>query len=105
MTSFFVIYLFRSNILYYSLPQQSALQQPVYLAPTGATTAATWPPNIFSQFNIANLSNATPTNTNVSNALNTTNTTSPQTVYEVSSNLFDTTAPTNGQQLFWPNYG
>ncbi len=87
--------------MYYPLAQQSTLQQPVYLTPTTAATAATtWPTNLFSQFNLANISNATTSNTNVS----TTGTSSPQTIYEVSPALFESSSPTAGQQLYWPSY-
>ncbi|CAF1487743.1 unnamed protein product [Rotaria magnacalcarata] len=93
-----------SNVVYYPLAQQSALQQPVYLAPTSAGTATSWPSNIFSQFNLANLSAGGTTNTNVSTTLNNGNTASPQTVYEVQPALFESTTSATGQQLYWPSY-
>ncbi|CAF0893262.1 unnamed protein product [Rotaria sordida] len=94
-----------SNVVYYPLAQQSTIQQPLYLTPTTATTANTWPTNLFSQFNLANLSAGNTSNTNVSTTLNTTNTTSPQTIYEVpTATLFESTSSTSGQQLYWPSY-
>ncbi len=104
---------FRSNVIYYPLAQQSTLQQPIYLTPTNGATGTTWPTNLFSQFNLANLSSTS--NTNVSAALNP-GTSSPQTVYEVPTALFEpngiasssptmaANAQTTGQQLYWSNY-
>lgn len=102
-----------SNVIYYPLAQQSTLQQPIYLTPTTGAAATSWPTNIFSQFNLANLS--TPSNTNVSTTLNP-GTSSPQTVYEVPTALFESNgiasssptingnAQTSGQQLYWSSY-
>jgi hypothetical protein len=91
--------LFRSNLVYYPLAQQSALQQPVYLTPTTAAAAGTtWPTNLFSQFNLP-----TASNTNVSTA----GTSSPQTIYELPPALFESSSSsstTAGQQLYWPSY-
>lgn len=90
--------MFRSNVVYYPLAQQSTLQQPVYLTSTTGGTATTWPSNLFSQFNLATQSNTT---------LPTTGTSSPQTVYELSQALFESSSsssPTAGQQLYWPSY-
>ncbi len=110
----FLLPLFRSNVIYYPLAQQSTLQQPIYLAPTTGATATTWPSNLFSQFNLANLSSTS--NSNVSSALNP-GTSSPQTVYELQTALFEPTAgiasssstiagngQTTGQQLYWSSY-
>lgn len=106
--------MFRSNVIYYPLAQQSTIQQPIYIAPTTGATATTWPSNLFSQFNLASLSTAT-SNTNVSATLNP-GTTSSQAVYEVPTALFEPSAlvtPTttitgttqaNGQPLYWSNY-
>ena len=92
------------------MAQQSTIQQPIYLA---STTGATWPSNIFSQFNLANLS--TTPNTNVSATLNP-GTSPSQTVYEVPAAVIEpssivsssTTIPgsvqSTGQQLYWPTY-
>ena len=91
---------FSSNVVYYPLAQQSTLQQPVYLAATNAATA--WPTNLFSQFNLSNLTAATTSNTNVSTGLNTAATASTQAVYDLPTGLFDAAAPTTTQQLFWP---
>jgi hypothetical protein len=102
-------------VIYYPLAQQSTLQQPIYLAPTTGATGTTWPSNLFSQFNLANLSSTS--NTNVSSALNP-GTSSPQTVYELQTALFEPTtggiasssptvagnAQTTGQQLYWSSY-
>jgi len=102
-----------SNLIYYPLAQQSTLQQPIYLAPTNGATGNTWPSNLFSQFNLAGLSNTS--NTNVSTTLNP-GTSSPQTVYEVPTAIFEPTAlasssptiagngQTTGQQLYWSSY-
>lgn len=102
-----------SNVIYYPLAQQSAIQQPIYLTPSTGATGTTWPSNLFSQFNLANLSSGS--NTNVSTTLNP-GTSSPQTVYEVSPALFEPSgiasssptiagnAQTNGQQLYWSSY-
>jgi hypothetical protein len=102
-----------SNVIYYPLTQQSTMQQPIYLTPTNGGTGTTWPTNLFSQFNLANLS--TQSTSNVSTALNP-GTSSPQTVYELPATLFEqnglaTSSPTiagnaqaNAQQLYWSNY-
>jgi hypothetical protein len=100
-------------VIYYPLAQQSTLQQPIYLAPSNGASATSWPSNLFSQFNLANLSATS--NTNVSTALNP-GTSSPQTVYEVPAALFEPNgiasssptingnAQTTGQQLYWSSY-
>jgi hypothetical protein len=100
-------------VIYYPLTQQSTLQQPIYLTQTNGATGTTWPSNIFSQFNLANLSAAS--TTNVSTGLNP-GTSSPQTVYEVAPSLYEQSgiasssptiagsAQTTGQQLYWSNY-
>jgi len=100
-------------VIYYPLTQQSTLQQPIYVTPTTGATATTWPTNLFSQFNLANLSNTS--TGNVSTTLNA-GTSSPQTVYEVPTALFEqsalaSTSPsiagngqTTGQQLYWSSY-
>ncbi|UJR26777.1 hypothetical protein I4U23_008091 [Adineta vaga] len=102
-----------SNLIYYPLAQQSTIQQPIYLTTSGGATATSWPSNLFSQFNLANLSTAS--NTNTTTALNP-GTATPQTVYEVPSALFEpssigSAAPningntqTSGQQLYWSGY-
>ncbi|CAF1252827.1 unnamed protein product [Rotaria magnacalcarata] len=103
-----------SNLIYYPLAQQSTIQQPIYLTSTNGAAGTTWPSNLFSQFNLANLASTT-SNNNVSAALNP-GTASPQTVYEVSGALFEPSAlvstppsiaggtQTTGQQLYWPSY-
>ncbi|CAF2436888.1 unnamed protein product [Rotaria sp. Silwood2] len=103
-----------SNVIYYPLTQQSTIQQPIYIAPTTGATATTWPSNLFSQFNLANLATTT-SNTNVSGTLNP-GTSSPQTLYEVPTALFESSAivsptptiggnaQTTGQQLYWSGY-
>lgn len=102
-----------SNVIYYPLTQQSTLQQPIYVTPTTGGTATTWPSNLFSQFNLANLSNTS--TGNVSTPLNP-GTSSPQTVYEVPTAIFEPSAlasssptiagngQTTGQQLYWSSY-
>lgn len=92
------ILLFRSNLIYYPLAQQSTLQQPVYLAPTTAATGTTWSTNLLSPFNLPTNTNTTVTNTG---------TASPQTIYELSTGLFDTTSTSTnatGQPIYWPTY-
>jgi hypothetical protein len=90
--------------VYYPLAQQSALQQPVYLTQTGGATGTGWPTNLFSQFNLANLSAAQTSNTNLSSALNPSGASSSQAVYEVPTSLFDSSSSAGGQQLYWPSY-
>jgi hypothetical protein len=98
------LFLFSSSVVYYPLAQQSALQQPVYITPSNGATGTTWPSNLFSQFNLANLPTAQTSNTNVSTTINPSGTSTSQTVYEVSPALFDSSSATNGQQLYWPSY-
>ena len=106
--------LFRSNLIYYPLAQQSTLQQPIYLTPTNGASGTTWPNNLFSHINLANLSGTT--NNNGTSPLNPGTSSSPQTVYEIPT-LFEpstgltTTLPTlngaaqtTGQQLYWSNH-
>ncbi|CAF0998617.1 unnamed protein product [Adineta steineri] len=102
-----------SNLIYYPLAQQPTLQQPIYLTPTNGGTGTTWPSNLLSHVNLANLS--TTSATNVGTTLNP-GTSSPQTVYEVSPALLEAagitspsptiagTAQSAGQQLYWPGY-
>ena len=92
------ILLFRSNLIYYPLAQQSTLQQPVYLAPTTAGSGTTWSTNLLSQFNLPTSTNTTVTNTG---------TASPQTIYELPAGLFDSSSTSTNaarQPLYWPAY-
>ncbi|CAF1135591.1 unnamed protein product [Adineta steineri] len=94
-----------SSVLYYPLAQQSALQQPIFLTSTTGGTTTTWPTNLFSQFNLANLSGTTTSNTNIPTTLNTVGTSSSQqAIYDVQTALFDSSTATAGQQLYWPTY-
>jgi hypothetical protein len=87
--------------VYYPLAQQSGLQQPVYLTSAAGGAGTTWPSNLFSQYNLANLSATSTSNTS-------TGTSSPQTVYELPLASFESPSSTNtqtgGQQLYWPSY-
>ncbi|UJR22341.1 hypothetical protein I4U23_025403 [Adineta vaga] len=94
-----------SNVVYYPLAQQSTLQQPVFLTSAAGSTAATWPTNLFSQFNLANLTGATTSNNNLSSTLTNPGTTSTsQAIYDAPTALFDSTTAATGQQLYWPAY-
>ena len=104
LTLLFVV--FSSNVVYYPLAQQSTLQQPVFITSTTGGTATAWPTNIFSQYNLANLSAAagTTSSTNLAATLANPGTLSAsQTIFDGTTALFDSTSAT-GQQLHWPNY-
>ncbi|CAF0769418.1 unnamed protein product [Adineta ricciae] len=95
-----------SNVVYYPLTQQSTLQQPVFITSATNGTAAAWPTNIFSQYNLASLSAAaTTSNTNLTATLTNPGTLSAsQTIFDGTTALFDSTSAATGQQLHWPNY-
>lgn len=104
---------YTSNLIYYQLAQQSAIQQPIYFAPATGATGTTWPTNLLSQLNLAPIPNAT--NANVATGLNQT-TTSPPTIFEIPNALLESNGlaaatttlgnnvQTTGQQLYWPNF-